>query len=378
MRSNVPGDAGPDQAGRGDGADRMETSAARRAVTLRPEHLYKTAGLLFLLLLLHTYFAEIIRVLLIAYAAAIVGIAMNVVVGTFPAQRRIVSVLLGVAIFALLVLAVWIATPILGSQIRGLVGDIPRVQGEIMRLLDRVREITAVDLQLIGSQAASAIEDLLAGPVILGTALGIVEAIFIPLVILVGGLYAVAKPNTRLLSPLLQVIPRERRDDFRRLYATLGERLKGWVRGTLLAMLVVGLLVSAGLWLIGVPYALLLGVVSAVFEIVPILGPWVAGAFAVAVALIEDPSLAIWVALLMLAIQQVESNVITPIMMSQMAEVHPFVTLFSLLLFGAVFGFMGIILAVPLVLLIWTAVEVLWVDRAINAEGDHIEPLVRE
>ena len=64
--------------------------------------------------------------------------------------------------------------------------------------------------------------------------------------------------------------------------------------------------------------------------------------------------------------------------MQKAAAVHPFVTLFSILLFGGIFGFLGILLALPLVLLIWTVVETLWVERAIDAGDDTIPPVVEE
>ena len=74
----------------------------------------------------------------------------------------------------------------------------------------------------------------------------------------------------------------------------------------------------------------------------------------------------------------VEANVITPWAMSRNAEIHPFVTLFALLLFGGLFGFLGVLLALPLVILVWTVVQVLWVERAIDTDRDRIAPVARE
>ena len=64
--------------------------------------------------------------------------------------------------------------------------------------------------------------------------------------------------------------------------------------------------------------------------------------------------------------------------MQNRAKVHPFVTLLALLFFGALFGFLGVLLAIPLVLLIWTAVEVFWVDRHLWTNRGPIEPVVEE
>jgi predicted PurR-regulated permease PerM len=345
---------------------------------LQPEHLYKAVGLFFLLLVFYNFFDSLARVLLLVYAAAILAVALNVLVGMAPGHRRLVSAGLGVLIFGGIALGIWFAIPILASQFRGLVSEVPRFQEQLRQLSEWLQAQTGLNVEVLGTGAQAFLSDMVTDVEVVGTAVGVIEGIFLPLLIIIGALYAVAKPNERLISPLLNAVPRDRRDSFRRLFELLGIRLKGWVKGTLIGMLAVGTLTTIGLWAIGVQYALLLGVISGMLEIVPILGPWVAGAIAVGAAFIDDPSKALWVAILMLVIQQLESNIITPLVMSSVAEVHPFVTLFAIFFFGSMFGFFGVILALPLVLLIWTVAEVLWVERAIGAGRDVIDPLVRE
>lgn len=342
---------------------------------LEPEHLYKAVGLFFLALLFYAFFGPISRVLLIVYASVIVAVALNVIVGLVPEYRREVSAALGILLFGGVGGTLWVAIPALTRQLRGLTSELPRIRQLLTSAGEWVQTRTGLSTDILGDSFFS---DALANAEVLGGARSIAEGLLLPIVIIVGGIFAVAKPNERLLSPLLHVVPRERRESFRRLFSLLGDRLKGWVKGTLMSMLAVGVLTALGLWLIGVRFSLLLGVISGVFEIIPLIGPWAAGGLAVLIALLDDPTKAIYVAVLMLVIQQVESNLITPFAMSKAAEVHPFVTLFSLLFFGSIFGFLGVILALPLVILVWTAVEVLWVDRAIQAETDVIEPLVRE
>jgi predicted PurR-regulated permease PerM len=143
-------------------------------------------------------------------------------------------------------------------------------------------------------------------------------------------------------------------------------------------MCAVGILTTVGLTVLGVPYALLLGVISAMLEIVPFVGPIVGGGLAVTAAFLDSPATAVWVLLLMVAIQQIESNLITPLVMAHAARVHPFVTLISLFLFGSLFGFLGVVLALPLVLLVWTAGEVFWVDRFVLVAVEEPGPVVGE
>ena len=145
-----------------------------------------------------------------------------------------------------------------------------------------------------------------------------------------------------------------------------------------LAMLAVGTLATVLFLLLGVPYALLLGVFNALTEFVPILGPWVGGLAAVIVAAVTDPTKGALTAIAVIIIQVTENAIITPLTMENRAKVHPFVTLLSLLLFGALFGFLGVLLAIPLVLLIWTVVEVFWVEARLHNDQADLEPVVEE
>jgi predicted PurR-regulated permease PerM len=349
--------------------------------SIAPEHLYKAVGLLFLLAVIYRFFEPITRVFLIIYAAAILAIALNVIVRLFPIERRIVAAGLGLSILASLGLLLWWAVPALMEQVQGFTRDAPRHQAQIEQWLAWLGERTGMNIDLFGERSQRFFRDFLSsmqGENFLGRAVGLLEILFLPLVILFGALFAVGKPNDRLLAPLLRAVPRDRRLAFRRLFELLALRLRGWVKGTLMAMVAVGALMTLALTIIGAPYALMIGLFAGVVEFVPLVGPWVGGAVAVALTFLDDPSKALWVILAVLAIQQLESNVITPLVMASAAKIHPFVTLFALLLFGSLFGFLGILLSIPLVLLFWTMVEVLWVERAIDTDEDEIAPIVKE
>ena len=348
---------------------------------LRPEHLYKAIGLALLAALFYRYFSDLSRVLLVIYAAAIVAVALNAVVSRLPGRRSWVTAGLGVALLAVLALTIWFGGRVLIQQLRDLVEQWPQLQRELEAWGARFARATGLDPQPAAQQASERLRGFLSGMdggQVVGRAAGLLEAILLPLLILIGALFALAKPNEGLLVPALRLVPAERRPAFRRGLSLLGERLLGWVRGQLLAMAGVGILAIVAFYIIGVPYALLLGVFYGLAEFVPILGPWVGGIPAVVLAFLDDPTKGLWAIAAMVAIQQVEANLITPFAMSRGADVHPFVTLFSLLLFGSIFGFLGILLAIPLVLLIATALQVLWVERAIETGRDRIEPVVDE
>lgn len=212
----------------------------------------------------------------------------------------------------------------------------------------------------------------------MGRAASLLEILFIPLILFFGGLFALASPNDRLLTPMMRVLPHDVRLAWYRIFQLLGDRLIGWAKGTGTAMLGVGVLSTAAFLALGVPNAIALGMFNGLVEFIPLFGPWIGGLTAVIVAFLDDPQKAMWVAIAALAIQQIEANLITPWAMAHNAEVHPFVTLFALLLFGGLFGFLGIFLALPLVIFFWTVIQVLWVERTIDTDRDRIAPVVQE
>lgn len=361
--------------------DAGRSSRAPLSGGLRPGHLYKFGGLLFLLALAYRFFDTLSRVFLLVYAAAILAVALNAVARRLPLDRRWTAAIIAFLSVAGFAAAAWFGGGALLRQLGGLADSLPAMETELRAWGEVVRERTGLDVELVGERTGRMARDFFAdlgGRDVLGRAGGLLEWLTIPVLIFFGGIFALAKPNDRLLVPLLRAVPEERRPAFRRCLELLGTRLTGWVKGQLISMASIGVLATAAFHLIGVPYALLFGVINGLAEFVPILGPWAGGIPAVIVAFLDDPMKGLWTAVAILAIQQVESQLITPLVMAKAAEVHPFVTVFAIVLFGGLFGFLGILLALPLVLLVWTVVQTLWVERALDAGGDRVAPVVEE
>jgi predicted PurR-regulated permease PerM len=362
------------------GADAVAAEARRlpeRLATLLGARLYRAAALVFLFALLFRFFDAITRVLLIAFVGVIVAMALNALVTRLPLRRGLATVLVALALLALIGIALWQGVALLLPQIRGLAADLPAMRERLEAWEARLHEQTGLDVQLMGQP----LETLLADPVgmlmtLLARAFGVLELLGIAVLVLFGAFFVVARPNEQLLDPLMRAVPRERRPAVRRAMGRLAERLVGWLRGTLLSMLIIGTISALAFWLVGAPYPWLLGVWVGLVEIIPIVGPWIGGATAVLVTLFYDPTTALWVAVAVLAIQQLEGNLIRPFVMAGAAELHPFVTLLALLLFSAMFGFLGALLALPLALVLGTLVEVFWVEETLHAAEDAIDPVV--
>ncbi len=124
-------------------------------------------------------------------------------------------------------------------------------------------------------------------------------------------------------------------------------KIRNWFSAQLALSLVMGTLVGAGMWLLGVPYALVLGIVAAVFELVPFVGPVFTGIIAFIAAVSESFSLGLYAVLFFFVLQQFENHVFYPFVMGKSMRVHPVIVITSLLAGSQVAGFIGIILAVP-------------------------------
>src|SRR5690606_8505384 len=147
-------------------------------------------------------------------------------------------------------------------QLRGLADSFPQMEQELRAWGDQIRGWVGVDVEFVGERLAQAARDFfanLSGGDVVGRAGGLLEALALPVLVFFGSLFALAKPNERLLLPLLRIVPENRRPAFRRFFELMGDRLAGWIQGQMISMATVGVLATIIFYLIGVPYALLFG-----------------------------------------------------------------------------------------------------------------------
>lgn len=137
-------------------------------------------------------------------------------------------------------------------------------------------------------------------------------------------------------------------DDLENLLSTIGRMVGGYLKGQTIASIVTGFAVGVGLALLGVPYALVLGIITFVLNYVPYVGAFVAGLIAATIALVFNGWVTALVAIVItVASQNVTDTVVTPRVMSEQVDLHPTLVIFSLLVGGTLFGFWGMILAIP-------------------------------
>lgn len=141
----------------------------------------------------------------------------------------------------------------------------------------------------------------------------------------------------------------------------------GFVRGQLLVALIVGILSSIGLWILDVPFWLVIGMTAGLLNIIPFIGPWVGGALAGIVSLIfKDVTTGFWAVVMFALVQQFDNHVISPNILRRRVQLHPVFILLSLLLGASLGGFFGLLVAVPVAAVLKVVFGHLWRTRVLG------------
>ncbi len=164
--------------------------------------------------------------------------------------------------------------------------------------------------------------------------------------------YYILRDFERIRRTIVLWLPSKRRKEVLELLSRANRVVSGYLRGQLIVSGVVGLLVAGGLSLLGVRYALLLGLIAALADIIPYFGPIISGVPAVGLALLQSPMTALWALLLLVAVQQFEGSVLSPKIVGERVGLHPLTVIFAILTGGELMGIVGMFLAVPVAAII--------------------------
>ncbi len=189
-----------------------------------------------------------------------------------------------------------------------------------------------------GSRVVAFVQSLLGGVGSALTGLGVV---------IVAGVYLAAQPRLygRGILALFPIAARHRTIETVR---AVGAALNAWLKGQAIGMAFVGVFTGVALQVIGLPGALAIGLVAGLSEFVPYLGTFVVAIPAIILGFSQSPETGIWTLVALVVIQQVQGNIVSPLVQSRMVELPPALTIFSLFAAGILLGPMGVILAVPL------------------------------
>jgi len=180
-------------------------------------------------------------------------------------------------------------------------------------------------------------------------------------------------PHLRKVARSL--VPEAARGDVIVVARRLSHAIGGYFRGQLAVAFVVGTMSSIGMLIIDLPFWLIVGMVAGVFNMIPLIGPWVGAVPGIAIAITTGGGLekAIWVAVVMAIVQQIDNHFISPIVMQRAVKLHPAVVMMALLAGGTLLGFVGLLLAVPATAVIKIISSHLWRRYVLEEPLDEIE-----
>lgn len=266
--------------------------------------------------------------------------------------------------FGMLVLMGWFLAPQVTVQANQLVADMPaalqRVRDymesrpplqDIVRMLPPPEQILK-DASTVLTRAGTLFSGLLGG---LGN--------FV--IVLFVAIYLASQPAA-YTKGVLKLLPPNRRPRGRAVMRELGDTLSLWLRGKLLSMAVVGAVTAIGLTILGVPLALALGLVAGLLDFIPYIGPILAAIPAVLIAFSQGPTLALYVVLLFVGLQVLESYLLLPLVERKTVSMPPALTITMQVLMGLAFGLVGIALATPLTAVIAVLIAMLYVEGVLD------------
>ena len=180
-------------------------------------------------------------------------------------------------------------------------------------------------------------------------------------IVIVGGIYLAAQP--RLYGKgVIMLTPESARGKLTRTFLAVADSLNAWLLGQGIGMVFVGIATTIGLSIIGVPAAPAIGLVAGLCEFVPYLGTIVVVVPSVILAFGESTTTGIWAIVVLVAVQQIQGNLVMPLLQSRMVELPPALTIFSLVALGVLLGPVGVILATPLTVVAMVVVKAIYVD----------------
>ena len=289
------------------------------------------------------------------------------------------------AVIAALAAMLWLfglaLVPAVETQSREFVEAFPTLLEEALALANRLQSFFGLGTRIgLDPQSLSSVgREFLTGSTVstaAGVGLTAATVVSLAVVVFISTIYLVIRPEP-WVNGFVSLFPAGWRQRTREVLQILYQTVQRWFLGQLAAMTFIAVFWAISLSLIGVPFALLLGIFSGLISFIPYLGALISVVLPVLLALISDPFSAVWVILAFIIIQQIEGNLLQPIVMSRAVDLHPALVIFAILVMGTLFGLIGVFLAVPLVAVLQVLVRELWVKK-MNQMGTDPNPPARE
>jgi|SRR3989338_2452787 len=325
-------------------------------------------GILLVLFFIFLYVLKdviIIFMFAVIIAAAITPFANWLDSKGFPRMFGVLGLYL--VIFGLVVFVLSLVVPYIADEVSQLSVTLPKIVERVSTSLEDVQRGSPEYLDFI-----SEIQNILdsfsiylqqSSQSVLNIIIGIFGGVMSFIAIVVISFY-LAVMKRGIEGFIESVVPARHEAYVMDLWKRSEAKVGRWIQGQMLLALIVGLTVYIGLALMGIKFALLMGMLAMIFEIVPIVGPVLAAIPAIILAFLQDPAMGLWVVLFYVAVQQLENHLLVPVVLGKTTGLNPVVVIMALLVGNQLAGISGMLLSVPVATIIVEILE----DLAKNKE----------
>ena len=333
-------------------------------------------GIITFIILLVLGAIYVVDVLLLFFGAVLVAIFLH---GLANISRRYLrlsegySVLLVAALLvAALVLSVYLLAPSVAEQIKHLRDELPASAKKASEFLSSygggraILEQLPSNDEIIEKVNNSTMLSRVGG--YFSSTLGALTNIALMLLL---AIYLASEPKT-YIKGFTKLFPQDKRKRVREILYEIGETLSWWLIGKGASMLLIGVLTWIGLSILSVPLALTLGLIAGLFSFVPNFGPILSAVPAILLAFIDSPTTALYVLILFVVVQLLESNLATPLIERRTVELPPVLTVVSQLALALLLGAVGLILATPILAVSMVLIQTLYIQDVLGDKPDNL------
>lgn len=277
---------------------------------------------------------------------------------TFLQKRKVKRPIGAIFVFFIFIIVLYvffrIMIPMLYSQLNDFVSTLPSLFSSIGTWISELFnkfEVAGVDLTGIETNVYKSIENLSSSLTtsLPTTAINIISSLVSGigtfLIGLIVGFYLLIDFDR--VRNIFSFIPEKYRINSANMLLKLNSTLKNFFQGTVIIMIIISIISSIGYSIVKLPTPILFGVICAITNVIPYIGPWIGGALCVIVGFTVSPTVGILAALVAFIIQQIDAIFLQPIIMGKTMKLHPVTIMIGLLIFGYFFGILGMILATP-------------------------------
>ncbi|MGE5295319.1 MAG: AI-2E family transporter [Solirubrobacterales bacterium] len=301
---------------------------------------------------------QIARALLFIFISILLAVLWRGLAGLvtrlLPTSIRWGLLLVAMLSLGLIALFIWFAGARINEQLSQLIQTLPNSINNLKQTLAEYAWARYLLEYIVPSQLNSGQQISLVSRVT-GAASTAATVLVDMVVVLFMTIYFAVDPDVYVRG-ILSLVPKNKYDRIRDVFDASSQTLQHWLLGQALAMIIVGTLTAVGLWVAGVPLAFVLGVIASALDFVPYLGPIAAAVPGTLIALSRSPMTAVYALIVYLIVHQLENHVVVPLVQKETVWLPPALVILAVVVFGLLFGLLGLLVATPL-----TAVVVVWI-----------------